>query len=193
MEDYAFTIWDGGHREDGCDDVNSRIEDWVAKRVTTFARGNPVTKDVGAAIWLLTSNLLARSRRTRDKLKFGAQWAAYIAEDAKSILPGSLATAGDDINRAADLIYPLVAAKGTEMIALALREKGCDLYFAPADSVYFARHRSPRCFQPNDRTRSNRPLKAQAGEGPEDALVSSSQRHRGPSISDRHNRGTNLR
>ena len=52
------------------------------------------------------------------------------------LLPQELAAAPAELERAADVLYPLMAARGMEAIALGLREKGCDLLVAPSGAVF---------------------------------------------------------
>lgn len=135
-EDYAFTIFNEGVRDDSCDDVNSRIETRIAGGIKSLTPAREPSPKEWLAVLFLSANLLARSRRTRDAMKESIQWAGYIAEDAATVLPSEMMTAGADINRSADIFYQLVAAKGTEVLISALMTKKCDLLTIPAGAVF---------------------------------------------------------
>jgi hypothetical protein len=134
VEENAFAIFNDGERDNSCDDVNSIIETKLAPHLKSLALGRTPTKEEWNAVWVLTSNFLARSRKTRDNIKEKIQWAGLIAEDSEPI--HGMEGAAADINRAADVLYGVMAAQGTESIALSLKEKGCDILVAPAGSTF---------------------------------------------------------
>ena len=134
VEEHAFAIFNDGERDNSCDEVNRKFEDKFAPHLKSLTLCHTPTKEEWNAVWALTSNFLARSRKTRDNIKEKIQWASLIAEDFKPI--HGMKGAAADINRAADVIYGVMAAKGTESIALSLKEKGCDLLVAPAGSTF---------------------------------------------------------
>lgn len=134
VEENAFAIFNGGERDNSCDDVNSIIETKFAPHLKSLALGRTPTKEEWNAVWVLTSNFLARSRKTRDHMKEKLQLAGLIAEDSEPI--HGLEGAAADIQRAAAVLYGVMAAQGTESIALSLKEKGCDLLVAPAGSTF---------------------------------------------------------
>jgi len=134
VEDNAFAIFNEGERDNSCDDVNSIIETKFAPHLKSLVPGRTPTKEEWNAVWILTSNFLLRSRRTRDHMKDKIQWAALIVEDSERIF--GMEGAAADINRAADVLYGITVAKGTKSVALPLREKGCDLLVAPTGSTF---------------------------------------------------------
>jgi hypothetical protein len=72
VEENAFAIFNDGERDNSCDDVNSIIETKFAPHLKSLALGRAPTKEEWNAVWALTSNLLARSRKTRDHIKEGS-------------------------------------------------------------------------------------------------------------------------
>lgn len=134
VEENAFAIFTDGVRDNSCDGVNSIIETKLAPHIKSLASDPLPTKEEWIAVWGLTSNFLARSRKTRDYIKEKIQWAGLIAEDSKSI--HGIEGAAADFHRAANVLYGVTAAGGTLPIALALKEKGCDLLVAPAGSTF---------------------------------------------------------
>ena len=136
VEENAFAVFNGEERDNSCDDVNTGIETRLAPQIKSLDPGKPVTPEEWFAVWILTANFLARSPVTRDHLKETLQWAGMIAEDAQPLMPPDLESAAADINRAADVLYGVLAAQGTESICLSLREKRCDLLIATDNSVF---------------------------------------------------------
>lgn len=114
--------------------MNRIFETTFAPHLKSLAAGRPPTKLEWNAVWALTANFLPRSRKLRDDFKDKVQWAGLITEDSEPI--HGMKGAAADIYRAADVFYGAMAARGTEPIALALKEKGCDLLVAPAGSTF---------------------------------------------------------
>lgn len=148
VEDNAYSVFNGGERDTSCDATNRLVEDRTAPLVKAIT-DKLLTPDQHVAVRLLTANLLARSRRTRDKVM---DWAGLIVEDVLPTLrqlpplPPALAAFGlppedldavpGDLSRARAVLYPVTAALGTEAIESELRAKGCDLLVAPADAAF---------------------------------------------------------
>src|SRR5262249_54208399 len=66
-EDDCYAIYTENRRRDlSCDGVNQRCESWCAPQVQSLSAAASPTTEQWQAIWVLTANLLARSRRTRD-------------------------------------------------------------------------------------------------------------------------------
>jgi hypothetical protein len=134
VEENAFAIFNDGVRDNSCDGANSIFETKFAPHIKSLSSDRPPTKEEWNAVWGLTSNFLARSRKTRDDIKEKIQWAGLIAEDSEAI--HGIKGAAVEIHRAADVLYGVMAAGGTEPIAHSLKEKGCDLLVAPAGSTF---------------------------------------------------------
>jgi hypothetical protein len=151
VEDNAYSVFNGNMRDTSCDDVNGRVESRTAPLVKSIT-DKPLTPDQHEEVRLLTANLLARSRQTRDKAKEVADWAGLIVEDMLPTLrklpplPPDLAMFGlspedldavpGDLARANGVLYPMTAALGTGAIESDLRTKGAALLVAPAGAAF---------------------------------------------------------
>src|ERR1019366_5478046 len=80
FEKDAFTIMNNGERDTSCDDANKVIENWCGRRLTRLVVTSHPTDEQWQAIWLLTANLISRSRWTRDHN-------AWAGEGLQEVLP----------------------------------------------------------------------------------------------------------
>lgn len=152
VEDDAYSVENEDGRDTACDDVNKRFETHTAPLIKSLSANNEPTDDQWRAIWITTSNFLARSRRTRDCVQESLGWAALVVEEMLPVLkenplpaelvsqfgctPSQIDALPADLERAAHVLYPLMAAKGTESILLDLRKKRRDLLVVPEGAAF---------------------------------------------------------
>jgi hypothetical protein len=153
FEDDAFTVLNAGERDTICDEGNKVIEDWCAPRLAGLTATSPPTSDQWQAVFMLTANIISRSRWTRDHN-------AWQVERVQKVLPKAIRVMKDmpplpdivrdmglspedldglpaTLARAREVQYPLTAALGTVPIGEELKAgKSCDLLVAPDGATF---------------------------------------------------------
>ena len=86
LEEDAFTVFNNGERDMSGDALNKVVEMKTAPFLKSLSPASVPTNEQWQAIWVLTANLLARSRRTRDLLKESIVWAELIATEIVPIM-----------------------------------------------------------------------------------------------------------
>lgn len=152
VESECYTLWVDDRRNTSCDEVNKVLETWTAPHLKMLNTGSTLSKDQWRAIWIISANLLARSRRTRDVLTDRLRKTAEIVEKMATVLrenPLSQSVSDlfgftdegendtpDLLRRVADIHHPITVALAVEGIAEDLKDKPCELLVAP-DEVNF--------------------------------------------------------
>ena len=143
-EEDAFSIINGDERDTSCDNTNESVEDWCALASPNLPPPSPRTDDQWRAVFVLTANLICRSRWTREenvsRLEPVKKALPRVIEVLKMLppLPTAVRPFGfspddldelpDVLDRAAQIQYPLTAALGVEPVAKELKAgKDCDL------------------------------------------------------------------
>ena len=149
----AFTVMNEGIRDTSYDNANKAVEDYCAPHLARLTASSPPSRDQWQAIFVLTANLICRSRWTRDHIVWGLERVQNVLpkfiEVAKELpplpeairhlgpSPGELDESPSVLKRAAEVLYPLSAALGTEPVAVELKTgKDCDLLVAPSGSTF---------------------------------------------------------
>lgn len=152
VERDCYTITTGGQRDPSCDDVNQAVESWCAPRFQSLSPATPPSNEQWQAIWILTANLLTRSRRWRDHSNSITRRIAEVVEEMTPAMMANpmpptmaemfgmtgdwMAGAPDAIRRVAEIQHPLTVAGMITHVAEALRGKPCQLLIAPEGSSF---------------------------------------------------------
>lgn len=136
VERDCYTITTGTIRDTRCDDVNTDLEGHCAPQFRALSAGSIPTTEQWRAIWILASNLITRSRRSRDSLSGPLQEIASVVERMADVIGEQAAAIRADLRRAAEVHYPITVAGLIEPVAGAIAEKPLKLLIAPSGTNY---------------------------------------------------------